>query len=126
MSRTEDEGDHRGAGKEDVVVKHADGSEYLPEVQNVYDFKPWDGHLAVKPRNKGRTRGGIIIPDTAKDNGHLFFCDVFAVGPGCVRVKVGDTVLVHGSAEVRKVRWNLMNDKDDFILVKEDGILGTI
>lgn len=112
--------------KGEDVVKRILGGDGLPEVHNLYNFVPWDGHIAVRKRNRGRTRGGIIIPDTAKDNDLLHFCDVFAVGPNCVRVKVGDTVLVHGAAPVRKVKWNVMDDREDFLLIKEDAILGTI
>lgn len=115
-----------GSGKEDSVVQHNAGNDWTPDAVNVYNFVPWDGHIAVRKRNRGRTRGGIIIPDTAKDNDLLHFCDVFAVGPNCVRVKVGDTVLVHGAAPVRKVKWNVMDDREDFLLIKEDAILGTI
>lgn len=108
------------------MIKEAEDREAVPKTENILNFTPWDGHLAIRPRHRGRTKGGIIIPDTAKDNAHLFFCDVFSVGPGCVRVKQGDTVVIHGGATVRKVKWDVMDDKLDFLVIKEDGILGTV
>ncbi len=73
-------------------------------------------------------RGGIIIPDTAKEK--PLEAEVMAVGPGKrlddgstaeVSVQVGDTVLVgkYGGTEVKI-------DGEDYLIVREDEILGVV
>lgn len=99
----------------------------LPNIRElVKKFVPWDGHLAVRPILEGRTASGLIIPETARENAQVFICHVFAVGPGVKRTRVGDTVLVAGRANVRKVKWNTLSEEQDFILIEERGILGTL
>lgn len=73
-------------------------------------------------------RGGIIIPDTAKEK--PLEAKVVAIGPGKrlddgshaeMSVKKGDTVLVgkYGGTEIKL-------DGDDYLIVREDEILGVI
>ena len=75
-----------------------------------------------------RTKGGIIIPDTAKEKS--MEGKVEAVGPGRrledgklqkVEVQVGQRVLIgkYAGTEVKI-------DGDDFIIMREDDILGVI
>jgi co-chaperonin GroES (HSP10) len=99
----------------------------LPHIRDlVKKFVPWDGYLAIRPIYEGRTASGIIIPDTAKENAQVFVCDVFAVGPGCRRTKAGDTVLVHGKSPIKKVKWATISEEQDFFMIREDGILGSL
>ena len=73
-------------------------------------------------------RGGIIIPDTAKEK--PLEAEVVAIGPGKrlddgsygeMAVTVGDTVLVgkYGGTEIKL-------DGEDYFIVREDEILGVV
>ncbi len=73
-------------------------------------------------------RGGIIIPDSAKEK--PLEAEVVATGPGkrlddgtnaSMTVAVGDTVLVgkYGGTEIQL-------DGDDYLIVREDEVLGII
>jgi chaperonin GroES len=75
-----------------------------------------------------QVRGGIIIPDTAKEKPQE--AEVVAVGPGKIQedgsraamdVKVGDTVLIgkYSGSEIK------VGD-DDFVIVREDEILAVV
>jgi chaperonin GroES len=72
--------------------------------------------------------GGIIIPDSAKEK--PLEAEVVGVGPGKrlddgttapMTVAVGDTVLVgkYGGTEIKL-------DGDDFLIVREDEVLGIV
>ena len=93
------------------------------------NIRPLQDRILVQPiREKEVRKGGIIIPDSAKDaptEGR-----VKAVGPGRIGedgkrvkpdVKVGDKVLYskYGGTEVKI-------DNEDFLLMREDDILGVI
>ncbi|MCF8719986.1 co-chaperone GroES [Nitrospina gracilis] len=93
------------------------------------NIRPLQDRILVQPiREKEIRKGGIIIPDSAKDaptEGR-----VKAVGPGRIGedgkrvtpdVKVGDKVLYskYGGTEVKI-------DNEDFLLMREDDILGVI
>jgi chaperonin GroES len=93
------------------------------------NIRPLQDRILVQPiREKEVRKGGIIIPDSAKDaptEGR-----VKAVGPGRVGedgkrvkpdVKIGDKVLYskYGGTEVKI-------DNEDFLLMREDDILGVI
>jgi chaperonin GroES len=75
-----------------------------------------------------QVRGGIIIPDTAKEKPQE--AEVVAVGPGKIQedgsrapmdVKAGDTVLIgkYSGSEIK------VGD-DDLVIVREDEILGVV
>ncbi len=84
-------------------------------------FKPINDRVVVKPAPaEEKTKGGIIIPDTAKEKPQRG--EIVAAGPGKkdqpMTVKVGDIVL-YG-----KYAGQEMNlDGDDFLIMREDDIL---
>ncbi len=92
-------------------------------------IRPLNDRLLVKRlEEEGRTAGGIIIPDSAKEKPAEG--EVVAVGPGKVsdkgdrvalQVKEGDRVLFskYGGTDVKL-------DGDDFLIMREDDILGII
>jgi chaperonin GroES len=92
-------------------------------------FKPLHDRVVVKAlESEERTRGGIIIPDTAKEK--PMQGKVVAVGPGGrsedgklqpIGVKVGDKVL-YGKWSGTEVKI----DGDDLLIVKEADILGVV
>ena len=92
-------------------------------------IKPIGDRVLVKHiEEKEQTRGGIIIPDAAKEKPQE--AEVIALGTGkkddngkvqSFEVKVGDRVLVskYGGTEVKI-------DENKYLLVREDDILGVI
>lgn len=92
-------------------------------------IKPIGDRVLVKHiEEKEQVRGGIIIPDSAKEKPQE--AEVIALGTGkkdekgnavSFEVKVGDKVLIskYGGTEVK-----IENEK--FTLVREDDILGVI
>ena len=92
-------------------------------------FKPLHDRVVVKAlEGEERTKGGIIIPDTAKEK--PMQGKVVAVGPGArgedgklqpIGVKVGDKVL-YGKWSGTEVKI----DGDDLLIVKEADILGVV
>jgi chaperonin GroES len=75
-----------------------------------------------------QVRGGIIIPDTAKEKPQQ--AEVIAVGPGKfndegkrspVDVKQGDKILIgkYSGSEIRI-------DEEDFVILREDEILAVV
>ena len=91
--------------------------------------RPLGDRVLVQPLEEGEVkRGGIIIPDTAKEKPQE--AKVIAIGTGKTdddgkkqpfEVKVGDRVLIskYGGTEVKL-------DDQKFNLVREDDILGVI
>jgi chaperonin GroES len=84
-------------------------------------MRPINDRVLVKPAAaEETTKGGIIIPDTAKEKPQRG--TVVAVGPGkkdhAMTVKVDDTVL-YGKYAGQEVAHN----GDDFLIMKEDDIL---
>jgi chaperonin GroES len=92
-------------------------------------IRPLNDRLLVKRlEEEAKTAGGIIIPDTAKEKpaeGR-----VVSVGPGklndkgervALQVKEGDRVLFskYGGTDVKL-------DGDDYLIMREDDILGVI
>jgi chaperonin GroES len=74
------------------------------------------------------TRGGIIIPDTAKEKPQM--AKVVAVGAGKMKedgtrvtpqVKSGNTILMSKYAGT-----DVKIDGDDFVILREDDILGIV
>ena len=92
-------------------------------------IKPIGDRVLVKHiEEKEQVRGGIIIPDAAKEKPQE--AEVIALGTGkkdesgksvAFEVKVGDKVLIskYGGTEVKL-------DGEKFTLVREDDILGVI
>ncbi len=92
-------------------------------------FKPLHDRVLVKAiEAEERTKGGIIIPDTAKEK--PMQGKVVAVGPGGrdesgkllpMDVKVGDKVL-YGKWSGTEVKI----DGEEYLIIKESDILGII
>ena len=92
-------------------------------------FKPLHDRVLVRRvESDTRTKGGIIIPDTAKEKPQEG--EILAVGPGArddggklaaLDVKVGDRVLF-GKWSGTEVRI----DGEDLLIMKESDILGVI
>ncbi len=92
-------------------------------------IRPLNDRLLVKRlEEEATTAGGIIIPDSAKEKPAEG--EVVAVGPGklsdkgdrvALQVKEGDRVLFskYGGTDVKL-------DGDDFLIMREDDILGII
>jgi chaperonin GroES len=92
-------------------------------------IRPLNDRLLVKRlEEEAKTAGGIIIPDSAKEKPAEG--KVVAVGPGKLndkgervglQVKEGDRVLFskYGGTDVKL-------DGDDFLIMREDDILGVI
>ncbi len=92
-------------------------------------FRPLGDRVLVKRVDEeSKTKGGIIIPDTAKEKPQEG--EVLAVGPGArdedgkrveLDVKVGDRVLF-GKWSGTEVKI----DGEDLIIMKESDILGIV
>jgi chaperonin GroES len=92
-------------------------------------FKPLHDRVLVRRvAEEQKTKGGIIIPDTAQEKPSEG--EVIAVGPGArsedgkvtpLDVKVGDRVLFgkYGGTEIKV-------DGDDMIVLRESDILGIV
>lgn len=84
-------------------------------------MKPINDRVVVKPAPaEEKTKGGIIIPDTAKEKPQRG--EVVAVGPGKenkgLTVKVGDIVL-YGKYAGQEMTF----DGVDYLIMREDDIL---
>ncbi len=84
-------------------------------------MRPINDRVLVKPADaEETTKGGLIIPDTAKEKPQRG--TVIAVGPGKedakMTVKIDDTVL-YGKYAGQEVSHN----GEDFLIMKEDDIL---
>jgi chaperonin GroES len=93
------------------------------------NIRPLNDRILVKRlEEEETTAGGIIIPDSAKEKPAEG--EIVAVGPGkmndageraAMDVKVGDRVLFskYGGTDIKY-------DGDDFLIMREDDILGVI
>lgn len=84
-------------------------------------MKPINDRVVIKPSPaEEKTKGGIIIPDTAKEK--PLRGEVVAVGPGkdgnLMTVQIGDVVL-YGKYAGQEISY----EGDDFIIMREDDIL---
>jgi len=96
---------------------------------DVASFRPLHDRVLVKRvKEEEKTRGGIIIPDTAQEKPQEG--EVVAVGPGArdedgerieLDVKVGDRILF-GKWSGTEVKV----DGEDLLIMKESDILGVI
>jgi chaperonin GroES len=92
-------------------------------------FRPLHDRVVVRRvESEERTKGGIIIPDTAKEKPQEG--EVIAVGPGArdengkvqpLDVKVGDRILF-GKWSGTEVRL----DGEDLLIMKESDIMGVV
>ena len=91
-------------------------------------IKPLGDRVIVKPIERETMKGGIIIPDTAKEK--PMEGEVLAVGPGKVAdkgvrsemdVKVGDRVL-YGKYSGTEVKL----DNETYLIIHQDEILGIL
>ncbi|XVN40911.1 MAG: co-chaperone GroES [Rickettsia endosymbiont of Argas persicus] len=92
-------------------------------------FKPLHDRIAIKPiEHEEKTKGGIIIPDTAKEK--PMQGEVVAVGKGVrnekgevhpLELKVGDKVL-YGKWAGTEIKV----DGKDLIVMKESDVFGII
>ena len=87
-----------------------------------------DRVLVKRVELQEQVRGGIIIPDTAKEKPQQ--AEVIAVGPGKtdddgkripLDVKAGDKILIgkYSGSEIRV-------DEEDFVILREDEILAVV
>ena len=87
-----------------------------------------DRVLVKRVEQEEQVRGGIIIPDTAKEKPQQ--AEVIAVGPGKtdddgdripVDVKAGDKILIgkYSGSEIRI-------DEEDYVILREDEILAVV
>ncbi len=101
------------------------------EVKKV-KIRPLADNILIEPeKEKEKTEGGILLPDSA-EKGRPEKGKVIAVGPGKVNssgkvvpleVKKGDTVLFtkYGPTEIKTV-----DDKKEYLIAKQDDILAVI
>ncbi len=91
-------------------------------------FKPLGDRVLLKPIEEEEKKGGIIIPDTAKEKPQKG--EVVAVGPGKkdesgklieMNVKVGDKIL-YGKYSGTEIKLEGIN----YLIVNEDDILGVV
>ena len=92
-------------------------------------FRPLGDRVLVKRvKEEEKTRGGIIIPDTAQDKPQEG--EVIAVGPGtrdedgeriALDVAIGDRILF-GKWSGTEVKL----DGDDYLIMKESDIMGIV
>ena len=92
-------------------------------------LKPLADRVVIKPSPaEEKTKGGIILPDTAKEKPVIG--EVVAVGPGKVtddgkkvapEVKVGDKVL-YGKYSGNEIKI----DDEDYLIMHQDDILGIL
>ena len=93
------------------------------------NIRPLQDRVLVKRiEQEEQVRGGIIIPDTAKEKPQQ--AEVIAVGPGKMDddgdrmpldVKAGDRVLIgkYSGSEIRI-------DEEDYVILREDEILAVV
>ena len=93
------------------------------------NIRPLQDRVLVKRlEQEEQVRGGIIIPDTAKEKPQQ--AEVIAVGPGKfndegkrapVDVKQGDKILIgkYSGSEIRI-------DEEDYVILREDEILAVV
>ncbi|GAB5550637.1 MAG: co-chaperone GroES [Saprospiraceae bacterium] len=84
-------------------------------------MKPINDRVVVKPSPaEEKTKGGIIIPDTAKEKPQKG--EIVAVGPGkdgnLMTVSVGDTVLYGKYAG-----QELQHEGESYLIMREDDVL---
>lgn len=78
-----------------------------------------DRVVAVREEAQTKTASGLYLPDSAKEKPVV--ASVVAVGPDAAAVKVGDKILYkeYSTTEIKV-------DKTEYLIVKEEDILGTM
>ena len=96
---------------------------FINSIDNqIYSFmKPINDRVVIKPATaEETTKGGIIIPDTAKEKPQRG--EVVAVGPGkdgnLMTVQVGDVVL-YGKYAGQEINF----EGEDYLIMREDDVL---
>ncbi|WP_304177825.1 co-chaperone GroES [Phenylobacterium aquaticum] len=93
-------------------------------------FRPLGDRVVVKRvEEETKTKGGIIIPDTAKEKPQEG--EVISVGPGAVNEKTGERTKMELKAGDRILfgKWSgqeIKVDGDDLLIMKESDVLGTL
>jgi chaperonin GroES len=93
-------------------------------------FRPLGDRVVVKRvEEETKTKGGIIIPDTAKEKPQEG--EVISVGPGAVNEKTGERTKMELKAGDRILfgKWSgqeIKIDGTDLLIMKESDVLGTI
>ena len=93
-------------------------------------IRPLGNRVLVKRSQAKTSRGGILLPETAKEKPKQG--EIIAVGPGkldeqgnlqALEVRVGDTVLFssYAGTEVKSD-----DEENDFLILSEDDILGIL
>lgn len=93
------------------------------------NLKPLGDRIVVKPvEEEERTKGGIVLPDTAKEKPQE--AEVVAVGPGArnekgervpMEVKVGDRVIYakYSGTEFKQ-------DDEEYLILRESDVLAIV
>jgi chaperonin GroES len=93
------------------------------------NLKPLGDRIVVKPvEEEERTKGGIVLPDTAKEKPQE--AEVVAVGPGArnekgervpMEVKVGDRVIYakYSGTEFKQ-------EDEDYLILRESDVLAIV
>ena len=93
-------------------------------------FRPLGDRIVVKRvEEETKTKGGIIIPDTAKEKPQEG--EVVSVGPGAVNEKTGERTKMELKAGDRILfgKWSgqeIKIDGDDLLIMKESDVLGVL
>lgn len=94
-------------------------------------FRPLHDQIVLKIRERDeRSKGGIYIPSTAKDQELAWVADVRAVGPGRIlesgrrlepAVRVGDTVIL-GKYMGSEIEF----EGEKYVIVREEHLLAVV
>jgi chaperonin GroES len=91
-------------------------------------IKPLGNRVLIKRSEAERSRGGIILPDTAQEKPRIG--EVIAVGPGKrtddgtlkpIEISVGNQVLFSSYAGTE-----ISEEEDQYLIMSEDDILGVL
>jgi len=94
-------------------------------------IRPLGSRVVVKRSKTQKTKGGILLPETAQEKPKEG--EVIAIGPGKINdqgvleqmlVKVGDRVLFTAYAGTQVKRQE--DDEDEYLVMAEDEILGIL
>lgn len=95
------------------------------------NIKPLGNRVLILRSKAKTTKGGILLPETAKEKPKEGV--VIAVGPGkfdesgkreTINLKVGDTVLFssYSGTEVK----DSLNENEEYLILSEDDVLGIL
>jgi chaperonin GroES len=116
-------------GPSQVPLEARAGSSLLREEKRAMKIRPLHDHIIIKRvKEEEKTKGGIIIPDTAKEKPQEG--KVVAVGKGKILkdgkvapldVKKGDTILFgkYSGTEIKI-------EGEDHLIIREEDVLGVI